>query len=292
MQRIGKNWLTRRIAIHCCAILVLLFVVASTAFGQVSERAEPVTGPDVTTIGGIATNARINVRRGPSVVFPAIGTLGYGTRVRKGLCIGGGSARWCEVATLDGRISGFVSGQFLVEGTATTPDDNLAGGPDYWSVRGLKSNERLGVRLEPVAGSPALATLSNGEIVRNLGCRMSGAVRWCRVRSTTGMDVTGWVLGRYLRESAAPSGRPPSGGGSGGSGSGPDFYVVSGLPAGDTLNVRSEPSTRGTVIARLSQGARVKNLGCQQSGSSRWCRIRTTGGVDVTGWVSGRYLRE
>lgn len=167
------------------------------------------------------------------------------------------------------------------------PDDNLVGGPDYWAVRGLQSNERLGVRLEPVTGSAVLATLRNGEIVRNLGCRMTAGQRWCRVRSTTGMDVTGWVLARFLRESGAPVVQPPAGGGSG-----PDFYVVSGLAAGDTLNVRSQASTQGTVIARLSQGARVQNLGCQQTGSTRWCRIRTTGGVDVTGWVSGRYLRE
>lgn len=275
-----------------CALLVFGIAFAAApgtapAHAQVSERAEPVTGPGVTTIGNISSNARINVRAGPSVVFPAIGTLGYGTRVHKGMCIGGGSARWCEVSTLDGRTSGYVSGQFLVEGAAPPPDDGLTGGPDYWAVRGLQGNERLGVRLEPATGAPVLATLRNTEVVRNLGCRMTNGVRWCRVRSTTGMDVTGWVLGRYLRESGAPS-RPPSEGGA----SGPDFYVVSGLTPGDTLNVRSQASTQGTVIARLSQGARVQNLSCQQTGSTRWCRIRTTGGVDVTGWVNGRYLRE
>lgn len=269
-------------------VLVALFsLTLSPATAQVSQRAEPVTGPGVTTIGGIATNARINVRSGPAVVFPVVGQLTYGTRVKKGLCLGGGSARWCEVTTMDGRISGYVSGQFLVEGAAPPPDDSLTGGPDYWAVRGLQGNERLGVRLEPVAGSTVLATLRNAEVVRNLGCRMSNGVRWCRVRSTTGMDVTGWVLGRYLRESASPPTRPPAGGGSG-----PDFYVVSGLTPGDTLNVRSQASTQGSVIARLSQGARVQNLGCQQTGSTRWCRVRTTGGVDVTGWVNGRYLRE
>jgi uncharacterized protein YraI len=268
------------------AAIMLMWIMAAAVFGQVSERAAPVTGPGVTTIGGIAPNARINVRSGPALAFPAVGTLSYGTRVRKGPCIGGGSARWCQIQTLDGRVSGYVAGQYLVEGTATTPEDNLAGGPDYWVVRGLQPNERLGVRLRPASGSPALATLRNGEIVRNLGCRLSADVRWCRIRSIEGMDVTGWVLGRFLRESGPPSVRPPPGG------SEPDFYVVAGLPAGDTLNVRTQPSTQGSVIARLSPGARVRNLGCEQTGSSRWCRIRTTGGVEVTGWVSARYRRE
>ncbi|NHB75520.1 SH3 domain-containing protein [Rhodobacter calidifons] len=257
----------------------------SAVHAQASTRAEPVTGPGVVTIGNIATNAKVNLRAGPSTVFPVVGSLGYGTRVKKGLCIGGGSARWCEVETMDGKISGYVSGRFLVEGVRPPTDDDLAGGPDFWRVTGLAGNERLGVRLEPRSSSDVLATLRNGEIVRNLGCRMSGGARWCRIRSTVGMDVTGWVRGSYLRESAAP-------GGGGGGGSGPDFYVVRGLPAGDTLNVRTRPSTQGDVIARLSEGARVRNLGCEQSGQTRWCKIRSTGGVEVTGWVNGRYLRE
>lgn len=277
-----------RVALIVGALIAVQPLASPMAQAQTSERAEPVTGPGVTTIGGIATNARINVRQGPSALFPVVGTLGYGTRVNKGLCIGGGSARWCEVTTMDGKVSGFVAGRFLVEGEAPTPDDNLSGGPDYWAVRGLEGNERLGVRLEPKSGSAVLATLRNGEIVRNLGCRMTGATRWCKIRSTTGMDVTGWVAGRYLRESGAPPPVVDPGPEDGG----PDFYVVRGLAAGDTLNVRSRPSTQGSVIARLSQGARVRNLGCETSGQTRWCKIRTTGGVDVTGWVNGRYLRE
>lgn len=268
-----------------CVLLMLLSVPVSTAQAQVSERAEPVTGPGITTIGNIAESARINVRSGPSVLFPVVGTLGYGTRVNKGLCIGGGSARWCEVETMDGSVTGYVSGRFLVEGTES--DDDLVGGPDYWEVVGLASNERLGVRLEPRSGSPVLATLKNREVIQNLGCRKTGSQRWCRIRSITGMDVTGWVSARYLRESGGPV-QPPSGGDDGG----PDFYVVRGLTAGDTLNVRSRPSTQGDVIAELSQGTRVRNLGCEVRGETRWCKIRTTGSVAVTGWVNGRYLRE
>ncbi len=286
----GWNGLSYAVTRYAVALVAGVWLAAGGALAQVSERAEPITGPGVTTIGGIGVNARINVRSGPSVVFPVVGTLGYGTRVERGGCIGGGSARWCEVTTMDGRVSGYVSGRFLVEGGPGTPPDDTAGGPDFWAVRGLQGNERLGVRVEPARGAALLATLRNGEVVRNLGCRTTGGIRWCRIRSTTGMDVTGWVLGQYLRESSGPAvvqppPSPPTGG------AGLDFYTVSGLTPGDTLNVRSQPSTQGAVIARLSQGARVQNLGCQQTGSTRWCRIRTTGGVDVTGWVNARYLR-
>lgn len=288
MLTFGERLAFLRFALIAGVLVAVQAIAVPEALAQTSERAEPVTGPGVTTIGNIATNARINVRQGPAVLFPVVGTLGYGTRVNKGLCIGGGSARWCEVTTMDGKVSGYVSGRFLVEDAAPTPDDGLSGGPDYWAVRGLAANERLGVRLEPKSGASVLATLRNGEIIRNLGCRMVGSTRWCRIRSTTGMDVTGWVTARYLRESGAPPVVKPPVPDDGG----PDFYVVRGLAAGDTLNVRSKASTQGEVIARLSQGARVRNLGCQTSGQTRWCRIQTTGGVEVTGWVNGRYLRE
>jgi uncharacterized protein YraI len=288
MPTFGERLAVLRLALIAAAMVAVQGLAVPEALAQTSERAEPVTGPGVTTIGNIATNARINVRQGPAALFPVVGTLGYGTRVNKGLCLGGGSARWCEVTTMDGKVSGYVSGRFLVEGAAPEPDDGVSGGPDYWAVRGLAANERLGVRLEPKSGSSVLATLRNGEIIRNLGCRMVGSTRWCRIRSTTGMDVTGWVTTRYLRESGAPPVVKPPVPDDGG----PDFYVVRGLAAGDTLNVRTKASTQGEVIARLSQGARVRNLGCQTSGQTRWCRIQTTGGVEVTGWVNGRYLRE
>ena len=275
---LGRLW-------HGALVGVLWACLSTAALAQAESRADPVTGQGVTTIGNIPVGSSVNLRSGPGALFPRVATLGYGTRVETGICIGGGSARWCKIETVDGRHSGYVSGRFLVDG-AVPPDvgDGLDGGPDYWAVRGLAAGDRLNVRRDPAAGSPALATLSEGEVVRNLGCRMSSGARWCRIRSVTGMDVTGWVAGRYLRESAGPS--------TGGNGGGPDRWVVAGLAAGDTLNVRTQPTTQGQVVARLQSGAWVLNQGCRQSGATRWCQIRTTGGVTVTGWVNGRYLRK
>lgn len=70
---------------------------------------------------------------------------------------------------------------------------------------------------------------------------------------------------------------------------GPDFWAVTGLPAGDSLNLRSGPSTADGVIGRLAQGEVVRNLGCRMTGKQRWCQVETSFGA---GWVSGRYLRE
>lgn len=72
---------------------------------------------------------------------------------------------------------------------------------------------------------------------------------------------------------------------------GPDFYQVSGLTPGDTLNMREGPGTRYRVVLQLAEGTVVRNLGCQGAGRGRWCRVDYGNGTQP-GWVSGRYLIE
>lgn len=71
---------------------------------------------------------------------------------------------------------------------------------------------------------------------------------------------------------------------------GPDLWRVVGVPAGDTLAVRSGPGRANGVVARVEEGARLANLGCRRTTAGRWCKVRTPAGV--TGWSYGRYLRE
>ena len=244
----------RRGGLPALATAVLCLGIWSSALAQAASRAEPVTGPDVTTIGNISADARVSARSRPTALLPVIGTLGYGARVRPGLCLGNGTARWCQIDAVDGSVSGFVSERYLVTGAARPPGDGFEGAPDYWAVRGLPAGARLNVRRDPAATSPALATLREGEVVRDLGCRMSGGARWCRIRLTTGMDVTGWVAGRCPRERAPPAApRPPQGGGQ----QGPIFYVVTGLASGDTLNLRAQPSAQ-----QRSSGGSPPGRGC------------------------------
>ncbi|TPE44165.1 SH3 domain-containing protein [Amaricoccus solimangrovi] len=72
---------------------------------------------------------------------------------------------------------------------------------------------------------------------------------------------------------------------------GPDFWELAGLAAGDTLNLRSGPSTHAAVLARLPTGTVLRNRGCRMAGGQRWCEVERTGD-ETRGWVAGRYLRE
>jgi uncharacterized protein YraI/type II secretory pathway pseudopilin PulG len=117
------------------------------------------------------------------------------------------AARRGEAANYDLTIS--VEGKAAASKPAPSkpaPDfaDGLAGGPDYWQVHGLSRGDTLNVRASASSGAAVLGVLDEGDVIRNLGCKMNGATRWCRVEDQTGLN--GWVAGKYLHESTrAPS---------------------------------------------------------------------------------------
>ncbi len=78
--------------------------------------------------------------------------------------------------------------------------DGLSGGPDFWEVANVPPGDRLNVRSRPSAQAATVARLRNGTVLRNLGCRMNGQTRWCRVERRDG-SAGGWAVGRFLVES-------------------------------------------------------------------------------------------
>jgi uncharacterized protein YgiM (DUF1202 family) len=109
------------------------------------------------------------------------------------------AARRGESAELT--ISFRITGSGAVGEAQSDFADGLMGGPDFWAVTGLSEGDSLNLRDGPSTGDRVIGKLAEGEVVRNLGCRMTGTQRWCQVEITRG---SGWVSGRYLRESAAP----------------------------------------------------------------------------------------
>ncbi len=134
--------------------------------------------------------------------------------------------------------------------------DGLAGGPDYWMVRGLVAGA-LNVREGPATRYPVIGILRNGNVLENRGCRLTGTERWCRVRAT-GSGVAGWVAGRYLAESPPPRRPEVPPGGPVGNGTPFDAtgYVACATPAGEPQRqcpfgvVRAGPGNAGVWIAR------------------------------------------
>ena len=80
--------------------------------------------------------------------------------------------------------------------------DGLMGGPDFWSV---VANSGLNLRSDPSQSATKVSVLNADDVVRNLGCRMAEAQRWCQVQTITEPGLTGWVAGRFLAEAAEPA---------------------------------------------------------------------------------------
>jgi hypothetical protein len=70
----------------------------------------------------------------------------------------------------------------------------------------------------------------------------------------------------------------------------PEYWRVSGLKAGDKLNMRSGPGTSFRVIDQLAQGEVVKNESCAPQAGAQWCEVSRPGKPRESGWVSARYL--
>lgn len=107
--------------------------------------------------------------------------------------------------TLTVSIGGAVADPVAADPVVNDYADGLAGGPDWWQVSGLSANDTLNVRRGPGTGNAIVGQLANGDRVRNMGCRMNGATRWCEVAFPGDQALTGWVAGRYLREAGAPA---------------------------------------------------------------------------------------
>ncbi|MCL7408152.1 SH3 domain-containing protein [Marivivens donghaensis] len=104
-----------------------------------------------------------------------------------------GVAEYTLDISITGKPQGIVQNDYA---------DGLMGGPDFWAV---VANGGLNLRTGPSQSANKVAVLHSDDVVRNLGCRMAEAQRWCQVQTVTEPKLTGWVAGRFLAEAAEPA---------------------------------------------------------------------------------------
>lgn len=80
--------------------------------------------------------------------------------------------------------------------------DGLQGGPDYWEVRTAHPTGKVELRTSPSGAASEVGNLASGTVLRNLGCRMNEARRWCHVETLSAPGLSGWTAGESLRESS------------------------------------------------------------------------------------------
>ena len=82
--------------------------------------------------------------------------------------------------------------------------DGLQGGPDYWDVKTNGPTSKVDLRAMPSSAAQVLGSVSDGTVLRNLGCRMTEGRRWCRVETLDTPPLSAWTEGDFLRESSYP----------------------------------------------------------------------------------------
>ncbi|WP_238547693.1 SH3 domain-containing protein [Meridianimarinicoccus roseus] len=71
-------------------------------------------------------------------------------------------------------------------------------------MTGVASDDTLNVRTGPGMSNRVILLAPNGAVFHNLGCRGEGNGRWCHVETPDG-TISGWVAGRLLQDSGAPT---------------------------------------------------------------------------------------
>ena len=97
------------------------------------------------------------------------------------------------------------------------------------------------------------------------------------------------VNGTPVPEAGAPAHAPDFADGLAG---GPDFWEVTNLAGTATLAIRAEPDAGAAVVAEVPAGTLLANGGCRVVADQRWCRVTGRDDPAMTGWTSGRNLRE
>ena len=140
------------------------------------------------------------------------------------------------------------------------------------SLIGTVTARKLNVRSTPDTSKSAIGVLYKGDTVSIIS-QESG---WYKINYN---GKIGYVSASYIKVEQSVS---------------PDYTIsamnnsgeVTGLSSGDTLNVRSMPSTKGSVLYKLSNNTKVKLTGKVSNG---WYRIEYN---SKEGFVSGSFIKE
>ena len=183
---------------------------------------------------------------------------------------------------ISGTIRGARGAKYILgasRGQVMSVDMTTSNASAYFNIRRSGSDEAIFIG--SVSGnSAAVALPSDGDWVVQVYLTRNAARRG---------EVADYRISISI-EGRATAPKPPAGGGDA-EASGPDWWAVRGVGAGDQLNVREGPSTQDRIIARVGNGTILRNGGCVGEGRTRWCKVSAPDG-SLTGWASGGFLQE
>lgn len=118
-----------------------------------------------------------------------------GTILRNYGCDQYGGESWCEVATINGRTTGWARDRYL---RPAYGEDQYPGWGNERMVEVYGVSDALTILHSPSKNDYTVGRVSAGTRLRQFECRRSGGEEWCRV-STIDRRLHGWARARYLR---------------------------------------------------------------------------------------------
>ncbi|MEJ7762888.1 MAG: SH3 domain-containing protein [Thermomicrobiales bacterium] len=254
-----------------------LATIRQYAAAIIDGGANPAPSPGVAVGSVVITNVtEANLRTSPGVGSTVRARLPLGTRltITDGPATNGGYT-WYQVQTPANGLGWVAS---IVFGVATsTPAPPVAGAfraGDAISV----ATDSLNLRSAPSVGAPVVTVMPSGTTGTVLaGPRDADGYAWYQIQTSRG---TGWCVGAYL---GATGGTPPP-------------PANPGFPAGasvavtsDALNLRSQPSSTATVLARLPRATVLTVTGASRVATGyTWYPVTST--QFGSGWAAGEFM--
>lgn len=268
---------------------------STTAVKTTSQTLSPVkittsslTIKPITKYVNVDADSDLLLRSRPSTSGSILSRLKKGTGVTVLLT----SGSWSKVS-VDGK-TGYVSSRYLTSGGNVTTS-SVSSAKTTTKYVNVDADSSLLLRSRATTSSPIISRLKKGTSVTVLST--SGI--WAKV---TVSGKTGYVHASYLSAakgtpadgSAGSTGNTGSKGNTGSTGntgnSGSAVSPVSqalkkivSVSEGSSLNMRTAPSLKGSILTHLSNGAVVDVL----SDASGWAKVNVNG---KTGYVSSAYL--
>jgi SH3-like domain-containing protein len=149
----------------------------------------------------------------------------------------------------------------LAAGYTTPAGAQVVEGEEHCVVN-VSSSDVLNVRKKPNAGAAIVTTHAYGDC----GITVTGSCQgsWCPIEDG---HMAGWVNNRFISMVS------------------PALYCVTGVAAGDVLNLRAFPSTKSKVIAHLSR--HQCEIAFLPYAIGSWQKVRADG---HEGWVNRNYV--
>ena len=250
-----------------------LTIISSGNGYNYDNTSVPISSNISATIGYVVGTAALNVRSGPGTQYSMIGSLPMGERVY----ITAESGAWYLISSSDLSLKGYVSKSYISStpsGTTPTTPPYPIGTTAY--VNNPAGTRFLNLREYPSYDSNVLGIYYNGDVCTVLSRQSDG---WVYVSITKGgVQRYGYFRGEYL--SSVPV--TPDSGSSIGSAT-----VNTWLNGGNgrTLNLRQEPATYASIIARIPNGSKVT---VYQRGHI-WWQVAYGG---LVGYVDSGFLNE